>query len=104
IKGRLVLIAGGVGKNADFSSLVPAIQKYVKSVILIGEAAPILAEVLKNQVDLQFENTLEGAVRTADAIAKTGDSVLLSPACASLDMFKNFEHRGEVFVKAVQAL
>jgi len=104
VKGKLVLIAGGVGKNADFSTLVPAIEKYVKSVILIGEAAPILADVLSGRVDIHFAKSLEEAVLEADLLAQAGDSVLLSPACASLDMFKNFEHRGEVFVKVVQSL
>ncbi len=104
VQGKLILIAGGIGKNADFSSLVPSIEKYVKSVILIGEAAPILAEVLGDCVDIRAAKSMEEAVIEADLLAHSGDCVLLSPACASFDMFKNFEHRGDVFVKAVLAL
>src|SRR5579872_6197752 len=104
IQGKLVLIAGGLGKNADFSPLLPAIEKYVKSVVLIGEAAPILAEVLGDRVEICFAKTMEEAVAKADSLAQPDDSVLLSPACASLDMFKNFEHRGEVFMRVVQGL
>ena len=104
VKGRLVLIAGGVGKNADFSPLIPVIEKYVKTVILIGEAAPILAGLLGDRVAVQFAKTMEEAINAADVAAHSTDSVLLSPACASFDMFNNFEHRGEVFTRLVQAL
>ncbi len=104
IEGRLVLIAGGVGKNADFSPLVMPIARYVRSVVLIGEAASILAAVIGDRVEVSFAKSMEEAVAVADNIAIEGDSVLLSPACASLDMFNNFEHRGEVFTQAVQGL
>ena len=104
IPGKLVLIAGGVGKNADFSSLVPVIEKYVKTVILIGEAAPILADAIGDRVDIQFADNMDEAVAIANAVAQSGDSVLLSPACASFDMFNNFEHRGDVFVEKVKEL
>jgi UDP-N-acetylmuramoylalanine--D-glutamate ligase len=104
IKGKLVLIAGGVGKNADFSPLIPAIEKYVKAVILIGEAAQIMADVLGDRVEICFAKTMEEAILVANSLAKSDDSVLLSPACASLDMFKNFEHRGDVFTQIVQEL
>lgn len=104
IQGKIILIAGGVGKNADFTPLVPAIEKYVKNVVLIGEAAPLLAELMNGRVDIQFAKTLSEAVTLADEVAVSGDSVLLSPACASFDMFKNFEHRGTVFNELVEAL
>lgn len=104
IKGKLILIAGGVGKNADFSPLVSAIEKYVKGVVLIGEAAPILADVIGDRVLVSFAKSMEEAVEKSAEIAQKGDSVLLSPACASLDMFNNFEHRGNVFTEAVKAL
>jgi UDP-N-acetylmuramoylalanine--D-glutamate ligase len=104
IKGKLVLIAGGVGKNADFSSLVPAIEKYVKTIILIGEAAPILADAIGDRVDIQFANSMDEAVAIANHVAQPADSVLLSPACASFDMFNNFEHRGDVFAESVREL
>lgn len=104
ITGKLVLIAGGVGKNADFSSLVPSIEKYVKTVVLIGEAAKDLDAVIAGRVPVQFGKSMEEAIELADASAIQGDSVLLSPACASFDMFNNFEHRGDVFTKLVKGL
>lgn len=104
IKGKLILIAGGVGKNADFSLLISAIEKYVKTVILIGEAAPILANVIGDRVNVCFAKTMQDAVAISKEIVQPFDSVLLSPACASFDMFKNFEHRGEVFSEIVNQL
>ncbi len=104
IKGKLILIAGGVGKNADFSPLISSIAKYVKTVVLIGEAAPVLANVLGDRVEVRFAGSMEEAVAIADLLAKSDDSVLLSPACASYDMFNNFEHRGDVFTEIVQGL
>jgi UDP-N-acetylmuramoylalanine--D-glutamate ligase len=104
IDGKIILIAGGVGKNADFSPLVPGIAKYVRTVILIGEAAPVLADVLTDRVEICFANSMQEAVSMAEQAATPGDSVLLSPACASFDMFNNFEHRGDVFTKVVKGL
>jgi UDP-N-acetylmuramoylalanine--D-glutamate ligase len=104
IDGKLILIAGGVGKNADFSPLVPGIAKYVRTVILIGEAAPVLADVLTDRVEICFAKSMQEAVALAAQVATPGDSVLLSPACASFDMFNNFEHRGEVFTEVVKGL
>lgn len=104
IKGKLILIAGGVGKNADFSPLVPALEKYARSVVLIGEAAPDLAKVIGGRVNTVFAKSMEEAILTSGNLAKPDDSVLLSPACASFDMFNNFEHRGDVFTSIVQGL
>ncbi len=104
ISGKIVLIAGGVGKNADFTALIPPISKYVRHVVLIGEAAPVLAETFSNCVNISFAKDMQEAVEQAAKAAEAKDCVLLSPACASLDMFKNFEHRGEVFVSIVQGL
>ncbi len=104
IQGKLILIAGGVGKNADFSPLIPAIEKYVKAVVLIGEDAPILANVIGDRVSTRFANNMEEAIGLSDSLAENNDSILLSPACASFDMFNNFEHRGEVFTRLVQSL
>jgi UDP-N-acetylmuramoylalanine--D-glutamate ligase len=104
IEGKLILIAGGVGKNADFAPLVPAIDKYVKTVVLIGEAAQVLSEVIGGRVNVCFASSMEDAIGLADAASTAHDSVLLSPACASYDMFNNFEHRGEVFTKLVEGL
>lgn len=104
IRGKLILIAGGVGKNADFSILVPVIEKYVRHVVLIGEAAEDLAIVIDNRVTVSFARSMEEAVKLCDKEAKAGDSVLLSPACASFDMFKNYEHRGQTFMEIVEKL
>jgi UDP-N-acetylmuramoylalanine--D-glutamate ligase len=104
LQGKLILIAGGVGKNADFSSLIPAIEKYVKTVVLIGEAAPILATLIGDASEVQFAKTMEEAVHLCDHAAEKGDCVLLSPACASFDMFNHFEHRGDVFTQIVNGL
>lgn len=104
IHGKLILIAGGVGKNADFSPLVPVMEKYVKTVILIGEAAPILAAVIGERIKIVNAKTMDEAVAIADQLGKVDDCVLLSPACASFDMFNNFEHRGEVFTRIVNEL
>lgn len=104
MEGKLILIAGGVGKNADFSPLVPVIEKYVRTVILIGEAAQVLADLIGDRVEIRMSKTMEEAVKCADEAACPGDSILLSPACASFDMFNNFEHRGTVFTNLVKAI
>lgn len=104
INGKLILIAGGVGKGADFSPLVPATEKYVRTAILIGEAAKILAETFGSASEILFAQDLQEAIQRAGQKAHPGDCVLLSPACASFDMFRNYEHRGDVFMKLVQEL
>lgn len=104
IPGKLVLIAGGVGKNADFQPLLPAIEKYARHVVLIGEAATDLAQMIGDKIPVSFAVTMQEAIQQADDIAQPHDSVLLSPACASFDMFKNFEHRGQVFMEIVEKL
>src|SRR5450830_580717 len=102
---RLVLIAGGDGKGQDFSPLAAPLSKYARAVFLIGrDAASIRAAVLDAGVELIDCATLEQAVEQAGAMAQGGDAVLLSPACASLDMFRNYAHRAEVFVDAVREL
>ncbi len=104
ISGKWILIAGGISKNADFSPMMPIIQQYCRSVVLIGEAASELNNLLKDILPCVPATTMEEAVAKADKLAQPGDGVLLSPACASFDMFKNFEHRGEIFREAVLAL
>lgn len=104
IKGKLILIAGGVGKSADFSPLVPAATHYVRTAILIGEAAPILAQTIGEASEVLFAKDLQEAIQRAGQKAHPGDCVLLSPACASFDMFRNYEHRGDVFMQLVQEL
>lgn len=104
IDGKLVLIAGGDGKGADFSALREPIAQYCREVILLGRDAGRLASTLQGAVTLRQVQSLEEAVQQAAACALPGDAVLLSPACASLDMFKNFEERGHLFAAAVEAL
>ncbi len=104
IPGKLVLIAGGDGKGADFSALHAPVARYCRAVVLLGRDADVLAAALDGAAPLLRVRTLEEAVQQAATCATTGDAVLLSPACASLDMFKNFEERGRLFAAAVEAL
>jgi len=101
---RLVLIAGGDGKGADFAPLATALRARVRGVVLLGKDAPKLAEVLEGVAPVQVVASMADAVEAAGRIAKPGDTVLLSPACSSLDMFENFAARGEAFRRAVQEL
>lgn len=104
ITGKLVLIAGGDGKGADFSALRAPVVAYCRVVVLLGRDAELLTKTFGDAVPLVRVKTLEDAVQRAAEWAQDGDAVLLSPACASLDMFKNFEERGRVFAHAVEAL
>jgi UDP-N-acetylmuramoylalanine--D-glutamate ligase len=101
---RAVLIAGGDCKGADFTQLVPVVERVARAVVLIGRDAPRLAEVLAGRLPLLRASSMDQAVQLAARAARPGDHVLLSPACASFDMFRNFEHRGEAFMDAVEAL
>jgi UDP-N-acetylmuramoylalanine--D-glutamate ligase len=102
---RLVVILGGDGKGQDFAPLAPVVERYVRSVVLIGQDAPRLQQALQHTgVPMHHASTLEDAVNKCFGLAKAGDAVLLSPACASMDMFRNYAHRAEVFVAAVNAL
>ena len=104
IAGKLVLIAGGDGKGADFSALRAPVAAYCRVVVLLGRDAELLAKTFGDAVPLVRVKTLDEAVQRAAEWAQSGDAVLLSPACASLDMFKNFEERGRVFAHAVEGL
>lgn len=104
VSGKWILIAGGLGKNADFSPLKPLIKQYCCAVVLIGEAANELENLLQSSVTCVRAIHMEDAVHQAAKLAAPGDGVLLSPACASWDMFKNFEARGEAFKEAVNGL
>lgn len=104
IDGRLVLIAGGDGKGADFSALHEPVARYCREVILLGRDAELLAIALDGAAPIQRVPSLEQAVQRAAQSAQPGDAVLLSPACASLDMFKSFEERGRLFAAAVGGL
>jgi len=102
---KLVLIAGGEGKGQDFSPLAAAVTENTRAVVLIGRDAPLIeAALLKTNVPLYLAIDLPEAVNIAKKLAQTGDAVLLSPACASFDMFKNYVHRAEVFINAVSRL
>ena len=102
---KVVLIAGGDGKGQDFAPLAAAVQANSRAVVLIGrDAALIEAVLLPTEVPLYHAEDLPEAVNIAKKVAQKGDAVLLSPACASLDMFNNYVHRAEVFVAAVKCL
>ncbi|KQY89169.1 UDP-N-acetylmuramoyl-L-alanine--D-glutamate ligase [Pelomonas sp. Root1444] len=102
---KLVLILGGDGKGQDFAPLADGVQRHARAVALIGrDAAQIEAALAHAGVPLQHHATLEAATAWCLEQAQAGDSVLLSPACASLDMFRNYAHRAEVFVATVQQL
>jgi UDP-N-acetylmuramoylalanine--D-glutamate ligase len=101
----VVLIAGGEGKGQDFAPLAPAVKAHARAVVLIGRDADAIAAALApTGVALERAATMEGAVETAFALARPGDAVLLSPACASFDMFRNYGHRGDAFAAAARAL
>ena len=104
LKGRLVLIAGGIDKEADFSIMKPVLQQFVKLAVLIGRDARHLAAAFKDSIEVIFAASLPEAVNMAASRAREGDAVLLSPACASYDMFRDFTHRGQVFAQAVEEL
>jgi UDP-N-acetylmuramoylalanine--D-glutamate ligase len=104
LAGPLVMIAGGQGKGQDFSALAAAFRDKVRHVVLIGQDAAALEAALAGVCATERAATLPAAVRAAAAAARPGDTVLLSPACASLDMFRDYNHRGEVFAAAVRAL
>ena len=102
--GPLVMIAGGDGKSQDFGPLAAAFRGKVRHVVLIGRDAPQLAEALAGVCTVEFAASLPEAVRAAARAARPGDTVLLSPACASLDMFRDYAHRGAVFAESVREL
>ncbi len=102
---KIVLIAGGDGKGQDFAPLVAPVARWCRAVMLIGRDAPAIRDTLaETGVPLADHATLEGAVHAAAELAEPGDAVLLSPACASLDMFRNYAHRADVFRAAVDEI
>ena len=98
----VILIAGGDGKGQDFSELRPACTQHARAVVLIGRAAPLIEAALGDAVTIRRAKDMHEAVHLAAGLAQPGDVVLLSPACASFDMFRNYEHRAEVFRAAVR--
>lgn len=99
VRGQLILIAGGDGKGADFSELAKVLKEHIDIVITLGRDGPAIAKLVPGAIEVA---DLTAAVKEAAKLAKSGDLVLLSPACASLDMFKNYEERGRLFAEAVQ--
>lgn len=104
-KRRAVVILGGDGKGQDFTPLKAAVEANARAVLLIGRDAPLIAEAIAGcNVQTHTASSLVAAVELAHQLAQPGDAVLLSPACASFDMFRNYTHRAEVFIAAVNAL
>jgi UDP-N-acetylmuramoylalanine--D-glutamate ligase len=102
---KVVVILGGDGKGQDFSPLKQAVAANARAVVLIGRDAPLIERAIAGSgVPMEKAPTMEAAVVLAFALAQEGDAVLLSPACASWDMFRNYAHRAEVFITAVRAL
>ncbi len=107
LNGKIILIAGGIGKDADFSLLQAALQNYTRTLILIGQDAKLISDAVSpfiNNINIQFCSTLQEVILEAKSFALPGDVVLLSPACASFDMFENFEDRGNQFKHLVKDL
>lgn len=101
---QLIVIAGGEGKGQDFTELKPVLANNTCRLVLIGRDAPVIADAVKGVVHIEFADSMQDAIHKSFAQANSGDAVLLSPACASFDMFKNYEDRGEQFCAAVLAL
>ena len=104
MNGKIILLAGGQGKGADFTILRDAVSEYVRTLIVFGEDAPLIRDALSDIVEVIHVADLKEAVNLARVVAIKGDAVLLSPACASFDMFRDFNHRGVVFTDLVSAL
>ena len=103
-KNKLILIAGGIAKDADFMPLRSAVCENVRTVVLIGKDAPQIEKVLQGCVPVFYAKDMADAVHISAGLSHPDDTVLLSPACASFDMFDSYEHRGEMFVKAIKDL
>jgi UDP-N-acetylmuramoylalanine--D-glutamate ligase len=102
---RVVVILGGEGKGQDFSPLADPVSRFVRAVVLIGRDAPLIRDALQDTgVALHDAPDMPSAVSLAAQLAQSGDAVLMSPACASFDMFDHYAHRAEVFVQAVGGL
>lgn len=104
ISGPILLIAGGRYRNDDYSGIMELVREKVKELILIGEAKDKLKEIFKDLTSLSEASSLEDAVNKAFKKASSGDCILLSPMCPSLDMFKDYFERGKVFKKAILKL
>ena len=104
LEGKAVLLAGGDGKGADFSVLRPVVAEKVRALVLMGRDAPLLEQVLHDLVPVTRVENMAQAVQAARGLAQPGDTVLLTPACASLDQYKDYQERGRMFAEAVAML
>jgi UDP-N-acetylmuramoylalanine--D-glutamate ligase len=102
--GKVILIAGGIGKGADFNPLMDALADTGRAAVFIGEMASPMMAMLDSRIPAVMSDSMSAAVKAAANFAAPGDVVLLSPACASFDMFSNYEHRGREFSSSVAAL
>ena len=102
--GNILLIAGGRDKGGDFTILRPLVEQRVRHLVVLGEAAGKIRESLSGATEISESASLPDAVALCRRNARPGDTVLLAPACASFDMFENYEHRGTVFKQAVRGL
>ena len=104
LSSDIILIAGGDGKGADFKELAPAVAEKVRYAILFGRDAGLIEKAIVDSTTVHRAMNLEAAVSLAHELAKPGETVLLSPACASFDMFSSYQHRGDVFMELVGRL
>ena len=104
VENKLTLIAGGIAKDADFTPLKKVICDNIRTVVLIGKDAPKIEQVLQGCVPVFYASDMDDAVHIAADLSHPGDTVLLSPACASFDMFDSYEQRGDMFIKAIEDL
>jgi len=104
VEARVVLIAGGRDKGGGYGPLVDALREKGRAAVLIGEAAPLIRDAIGDAVPVRVATSMAEAVRISAELAQPGDAVLLSPACSSFDMFRDYKERGDVFVNAVQSL
>lgn len=102
LSGKIILILGGESKGADFTDLLAYVNQYCRAIILMGKDALIIKQALKEFSPIFLVNNMQEAVEIANNQAKSLDCILLSPACASLDQYKDYAHRGEVFMAAVK--
>jgi UDP-N-acetylmuramoylalanine--D-glutamate ligase len=102
---RVIVILGGEGKGQDFSPLAEPLSRYARAAVLIGRDAPLIRQAIGEAgIPVVDADSMESAVALANQRAHAGDAVLMSPACASFDMFDNYEHRARVFCQAVKNL
>ncbi len=104
VQNKIILIAGGIAKEQDFSPLLSVSKNKVRTFVLIGKDAPVIEQALEGVIPSFYAKDMHDAVNIAADLAHPGDTVLLSPACASFDMFNGYEHRGDVFTSEVNAL